>query len=214
MMKAKAYIFDLDGTLVDSMTNGWIKMLREFLVKRNANFTPEVIKQGIALGLYGVAEDFKKRFSLLETVEEIVAEFKSVLRVKYETAIPQKSNVRETLTVLKERGISLNVLTASPHEFLDPSTKRLGLYELFDNVWSIEDFPTTKAAPLIYKTVAEKLGLPIEECVMVADSVAALKPAREAGMKTVGVYDEFSAGYEAEMREIADKYIYDFEELL
>ena len=57
-MKAKAYIFDLDGTLVDSMTNGWIKMLREFLVKRNANFTPEVIKQGIALGLYGVAEDF------------------------------------------------------------------------------------------------------------------------------------------------------------
>ncbi|MBQ8322587.1 MAG: HAD family phosphatase [Clostridia bacterium] len=213
-METKAYIFDLDGTLVDSMTGGWIKMLKEFLVKRNVQFTPQMIKRGIALGLYGVAQDFKERFGFTESVEEIVAQFRSVLRVKYETVIPQKSNVRETLVALKARGVSLNVLTASPHEFLDPSTKRLGLYELFDNVWSIEDFSTTKADPLIYKTAAERLGLPLDSCVMVDDSVAALKPAKEAGMKTIGVYDEFSAGYEAEMRAIADQYIYDFKELL
>ncbi len=213
-MTAKAYIFDLDGTLVDSMTNGWIKMLKEFLVNRGVSFSPAIIKRVITLGLYGVAEAFKERYHFTETVEEIATQFRNSLRVKYETVIPQKSNVRETLTVLKERGISLNVLTASPHEFLDPAVKRLGLYELFDNVWSIEDFPITKADPLIYKMAAERLGLREEECVMVDDSIGAIRPAKQAGMKTIGVYDDFSAVYETEMRAVADKYIYDFKEML
>ena len=213
-MDVKAYIFDLDGTLVDSMTNGWIKMLKEFLESRNVSFSPEIIKRVITLGLYGVAEDFKARYACTETVEEIVTQFRNSLRVKYETVIPQKPNVRETLVALKERGKSLNVLTASPHEFLDPAVKRLHLLELFDNVWSIEDYPITKADPLIYKMAAERLGLREEDCVMVDDSIGAIKSAKQAGMKTIGVYDDFSAVYEAEMRETADMYVHDFKEML
>ena len=213
-MDVKAYIFDLDGTLVDSMTNGWIKMLKEFLESRNVSFSPEIIKRVITLGLYGVAEDFKARYAFTETVEEIVTQFRNSLRVKYETVIPQKPNVRETLVALKERGKSLNVLTASPHEFLDPAVKRLHLLELFDNVWSIEDYPITKADPLIYKMAAERLGLREEDCVMVDDSIGAIKSAKQAGMKTIGVYDDFSAVYEAEMRETADMYVHDFKEML
>ena len=213
-MDVKAYIFDLDGTLVDSMTNGWIKMLKDFLLVRGIDLSYELVKQVITLGLYGVAEDFKSRYNFTETVEEIVTEFRNALRVKYETVIPQKSNVRETLVLLKERGKSLNVLTASPHEFLDPAVKRLDLYGLFDNVWSIEDFPITKADPRIYQMAADRLGLRAEECVMVDDSIGAIKPAKQAGMKTIGVYDDFSSVYETEMRATADLYICNFKEML
>lgn len=209
-----AYLFDLDGTLVDSMNNGWVKMLEGFLQKRKIACSSELIKEVIALGLQGVAENFKAQFALPESVEEIVAEFIAMLKNKYETEIPAKPRVAETLRALKARGASVNVLTASPHIFLDPSMKRLGLYDLFDNLWSVEDFPVTKADPLIYKLAAKRLGRNVEECAMVDDSIAVIHAARESGMYTVGVYDDFSSAFEREMKKSSDKYIYSLEELL
>lgn len=213
-MEAKAYIFDLDGTLVDSMTDGWIVMLKEYLAENGVAYSSELIKSIIALGLFETAIYFKENLGFKKAPEEIVQDFKNALRVRYEEDIPQKPNVRETLVALKGRGASLNVLTASPHEFLDPCLKRLKTYDLFDNVWSVDDFTSSKAEPCTYVTIASKLGCKIENCVMVDDSVGAIKPAKEAGMQTVGVYDEFSAEFEEEMRACADRYIHNFIELL
>lgn len=209
-----AYLFDLDGTLVDSMTNGWVKMLQEFSQKRGKRCSVELIKEVIALGLTGAGEGFKEKFGLQESVEEIVAEFISTLKEKYEKEIPAKSGVADALRALKSRGASLNVLTASPHVFLDPCIKRLGLYDLFDNLWSVEDFPVTKADPLIYKLASKRLGKRIEECAMVDDSIAVIRSAKQSGIYTIGVYDEFSSVFEKEMREESDKYILNFSALI
>lgn len=210
----KAYIFDLDGTLVDSMNCGWVEMLTGFLKARNIAYPSDLIKRVIALGVTGCAKYYREEFGVTESENEIVAIFKETLRLKYENEILAKPNVEKALLTLKNRGVSLNVLTASPHVFLDPCLKRLGLFDLFDNCWTIEDFGKTKADPTIYQKAAERLGLSIDECVMVDDSIAVIRTAKSAGMPTIGVYDDFSADAEFEMKESADEYIYDFLELL
>lgn len=210
----KAYIFDLDGTLVDSMTCGWVEMLTGFLSKRGIAYPDDLVKTVIPLGTVGCAKYYREEYGVKESVEEIVAIFQETLREKYENEILAKPNAEQVLNVLKSNGASLNVLTASPHVFLDPCLKRLGLFDLFDNVWSVEDFALTKADEEIYRVVADKLGLKRQDCVMVDDSIAVLKVAQRAGFQTVGVFDEFSSDMQQEMKEVSDRYIRDFLELI
>ena len=91
---------------------------------------------------------------------------------------------------------------------------RLELYDLFDNVWSCDDFNTTKADPEIYKMVADKLGEAPENILFLDDNYNADKTAKEAGMKVCGVYDESSKDYVDDIKSITDYYIYNFKELL
>ena len=110
--------------------------------------------------------------------------------------------------------MSLNVLTASPHITLDPCLKRIGIYDLFDNVWSCDDFSTTKADPEIYKMAAERMGEGVEDILFLDDNYNADKTAKSAGMQVCGVYDDSSKEYVDEIKSVADYYIYDFSELL
>ena len=128
--------------------------------------------------------------------------------------IPAKSNVIKVLKELKEKGYSLNVLTASPHITLDACLKRLEIFDLFDNVWSCEDFATTKADPEIYKSVAEKLNVNVNDVLFLDDNLNADITAKTAGMKVCGVFDKSSVEYVDKMKSVCDFYIYDFDELL
>lgn len=97
---------------------------------------------------------------------------------------------------------------------LDPCLKRLEIYDLFANVWSCDDFSTTKADPQIYIKVAEKIGQPIENILFLDDNYNADKTAKSAGMSVCGVFDESSAEYVDDIKNVADHYIYNFDELL
>lgn len=209
----KAYIFDVDGTLVDSMGE-WGKVLPSFLDKCGVEYPADIVKRVVALGLPGVAKYYKEHFPIVATEEEILAYFVQNFKRKYATEIMGKPNVKETLTALKVRGIKVCALTAGMHVLFDDCLKRLGLWELFDYCWSSDDFPYKKSEPAIYKEVAKRLRLDVSECAMVDDSVGALIPAKEAGMATVGIYDDFSKANEPVMRGLADRYIYDLKELL
>lgn len=157
----KTYLFDFDGTLVDSMPAFISGVLKE-LDKNNCKYGDDLIKIITPLGFVGTADYFIKTFGLNISVEELMQKFKDNMKEQYFYHIPAKSNVIKVLKQLKDRGESLNVLTASPHVTLDACLKRLGIFELFDNVWSCDDFETTKANPEIYKMVAEKLGVNVE----------------------------------------------------
>ena len=132
----------------------------------------------------------------------------------YFYTIPAKANVISTLKVLKEQGASLNILTASPHTTLDACAKRVGLWELFDNIWSCDDFGTTKADPQIYVQVAEKLGVAVENVLFLDDNINADIVAKSAGMQVCGVFDPSSEDMVEQMKAAADYYIFDFKELL
>lgn len=209
----KAYIFDMDGTLADSMTSVWGVLPIQFLEERKLAYPDDILKRIIALGVPGMIRYYKEHFDIKETPEEMLNWFIQKGLSLYQTSIPAKPYAKEALTRLKEQGVSLNVLTGSPHSFLDPWAKRVGLESLFDNLWSVDDFPLHKANPKLYLHVSKLLGVAPADCVMVDDSIPPLVAAKEAGWQTVGIYDVVNAHAEAEMRAVSDRYIYSFEEL-
>jgi HAD superfamily hydrolase (TIGR01509 family) len=192
-----------------SFISGVLKVLDKHSIK----YCDDIVKIITPLGFLGTAEYFIKEFNLEYDVNDLVEIFKDNMREDYFYKIPAKNNVIETLKVLKERGDSLNVLTASPHVTLDACLKRLGIYDLFENVWSCDDFSTTKADPGIYKRVAEKLDKETSEILFLDDNIFANQTGKQANMKTCGVYDESSSDMVEKMKETCDFYIYDFVEL-
>ena len=209
----KTYLFDFDGTLVDSMPSYIAGMLKE-LDKYNCTYGDDIIKTITPLGFAGTADYFIKTFGLNVSVEELIQAFKRNMEHPYFYDIPAKKNVIRVLRALKEKGASLNVLTASPHVTLDACLKRLEIFDLFDNVWSCDDFLTTKANPEIYKAVAKKLNVNVKDVLFLDDNLNADVTAKTAGMKVCGVFDESSADYIDQMKSVCDFYIYDFSELL
>lgn len=206
------YLFDFDGTLVDSMPN-FAYVMKRILDEGGVKYGSDIIKIITPLGNLGTAEYFIE-LGVQKSVEELLALMDEYAIDGYAHRIPAKNNVIPVLKQLKERGDSLNVLTASPHNLLDPCLKRLGIFDWFDNVWSCNDFETTKANPAIYKMAAEKMGVAVEDVIFLDDNLNADKTAKAAGMKVYGVYDDTSAEYIDEMKSVCDHYIYDFSEIL
>ncbi|MBQ8881419.1 MAG: HAD family phosphatase [Oscillospiraceae bacterium] len=205
------YIFDFDGTLVDSM-QVFSAVMEEIFRENNLPIPDDFVKIITPLGYTGTAK-YAISLGLKLTVEEFCARATEKMAPQYHNTIPAKAFVKEKLLQLKEKGHSLNVLTASPHAVLDKCLERVGLYNLFDNVWSCDDFATTKADPQIYVRAAAKLGRRVEECMFVDDNVGAVSTARQAGMVAVGIYDDSSKDLVKELTAAADIYIYDFREL-
>lgn len=205
------FLFDFDGTLVDSMPTYVSSMLR-ILDENGITYTDDIVKIITPLGLSKTADYFislgipKSKDELIQTMGEYMLD-------AYLYRIPAKPHVIETLHRLKDVGAKLNVLTASPHVTLDPCLKRLQMYDLFENVWSCEDFSTTKADPRIYQMAADRLCAPVEDVLFLDDNLNADTTAKAAGMKVCGVYDDSSKEYTAEIKRISDYYIYDFSEL-
>lgn len=208
----KAYLFDFDGTLVDSMPAYAATMIR-ILEENHVDYPADIIKIITPLGYIGTA-DYFVQLGLKKTKEEIIDIITSYLIQEYHHNIPAKSNVIPVLRELKNRGADLNVLTASPHIMLDACLKRLDVYDLFTNVWSCEDFNTTKADPNIYKMAAEKIGCPITDVLFLDDNYNADKTAKSANMPVCGVYDASSDEYTEQIKAVSDYYICDFVELL
>ena len=209
----QAYLFDFDGTLVDSMPTFVSAMLR-ILDENRIHYEDGIIKIITPLGLNGTAEYYINQLGVQMSKEQLISLMKEYMLDAYFHTIPAKKNVPEVLKALKAQGASLNVLTASPHITLDACLKRLGLWALFDNVWSCDDFDTTKADPQIYVLAAKRLNRSVEEILFLDDNLNADMTAKAAGMRVCGVYDESSKDYVDQMKAATDLYIYDFNELL
>ncbi len=211
-MKFKTYLFDFDGTLVDSMPS-FISVILRILDENNIKYENDIVKTITPLGYLGTAKYFKELgVSLPE--EELVSLMMQYAYNEYAHNIPAKANVITTLKKLKQQGADLNILTASPHLVLDVCLKRLEIFDIFTNVWSCDDFNTTKSDTKIYKMAADKIGKPVEEILFLDDNYNADKTAKSAGMTVCGVYDSSSDDYIRDIKSITDYYIYDFSELL
>ena len=208
----KTYLFDFDGTLVDSMPV-FISAMLQVLSDEGIPYHQDIANTITPLGMEGTA-DYYISLGISKSKADLISSMKTYMKDAYLHTIQAKQNVNSTLYALKEQNCRLNVLTASPHETLDPCLKRLGLFDLFDHIWSCDDFHTTKANPDIYRQVAKVLGTNIQDILFLDDNMYALQTAKSAGMKVCGVYDDSSSTSIQQIKQISDCYIYNFSELI
>lgn len=191
----------------------FVSVMLRILDENEIKYGDDIIKIITPLGYHGTAEYFRT-LGVTASTDELQALMTEYARREYECNIGAKVDVIDSLLALKRDGASLNILTASPHTMLDPCLKRLGIWELFDNVWSCDDFGTTKSNPEIYKMAAERLDKGVSDVIFIDDNPNAVKTARLAGMQSFGIYDDSSAELVDEMKSVSDRYLYTLAELI
>lgn len=207
------YLFDFDGTLVDSMPTFAEIMLR-ILNENGVTYPDDVIKRITPMGNRKTAEYFIE-LGLNMTVEQAMDVMRDYFVEAYTYHISAKEGVVETLQALRARGDDLNVLTASPHTSLDPCLRRLGIYDMFTNVWSCDsDFGMPKTDPQIYRDAAARIGVAVEDMIFIDDNLYADIAGKQSGAVVYGIYDASSAEFRQQIRDVTDRYIVDFAELL
>ena len=208
----KAAIFDLDGTLVDSM-GVWGQINREFLTGRGFEYPddlPEIVKK---MSFAESAAYHIQRFALGETPEELIAEWNRMAARAYAETLELKEGARELLEGLKTKGVKLALATATERALAESALKRLEVLAWFQVITTVGEVGLNKDDPGFFLKVAEKLGVAPGDCVVVEDSLHAVKGAKLAGMTVWAVYDAASAHERAEMAKIADRYVESLSEL-
>lgn len=212
-MKKKIYFFDMDGTLVDSMQWGWEKVILKYLEDRGIKYPDTIITDLVTKGFMGIANHYVNVFGVKETPQALYDYFMASLDDMYLYEYPEKPGATEAIKRIKEKGYSVNVISGSPLRFVIPCLKRLGLYDLLDNVFSLEEFGYTKSDKELFLKLAEKMEASPLDCVVIDDSVNAIKTAKSAGFYTVGIYESIVKYTWEEMQRTADKTIMGFHEL-
>ena len=213
MKDKKIFVFDLDGTLVNSMPYFKRAML-SIADDEGIAYDDELIKILTPLGYVGGAEYYIRTYGVNATVEELCDKVGSRLLYEYTNNIKLKDGVREYLNARHNEGARLFVLTASPHLVTDVCLENNGVFDLFERVWSVEDFGLTKSDTRIFFEVARTIGRDPCEINYFDDSLIALKNAKLAGYVTYGVYDAQTEEEVSEMKNsLADTLVMSFTDI-
>lgn len=208
-MDFKAAIFDLDGTLLDSM-DVWKDIDVFFLSKRGLKATPEYVSEMCARTFVDAAEYTVKMFNLPDSAEEVIEEWNSIAIDEYTNKIKLFPYALDYLKKLKSLNIKLGIATSLPEFLYKPCLESNKIYDMFDVHCSTDDVNKGKEFPDLFYHVAKKLDLKPEECIMFDDVLPAIKSAKKAGMTVYGMHDKYSAHHADEIKRIADGYLLDF----
>lgn len=212
-MKIKGVIFDLDGTLIDSMWV-WDKVDKDFLGVRGFEVPPDYQKEIQALGFYETACYTIDRFGLKERPEDIIKEWNDMAERTYHKEVQIKPYARELLVCLREQGIHLGVATASYASLFTECLKRNRVYDFFECFTETSEVERGKGFPDIYIKAAGKLACSPQECLVFEDIHQGILGAKAGGFCTVGVFDKKSADSWAEIQHDSDYAIRGFGQLL
>ncbi|MCT8977505.1 HAD family phosphatase [Clostridium sp. CX1] len=208
----KGAIFDMDGTLIDSMWV-WTKVDEEYLEKRNIKL-PDNLKEEIEhMSFSEVAQYFKNRFDLPDSIEEIQSEWNHMAIHHYTHDVKLKAGAKEFLSLLKSKGIKIGLATSNCKLLIEIALKNNDIYHFFDSISTTDEVIRGKDFPDIYLLAAKKLNLQPEECAVFEDILPAVKGAKSAGMVVIGVHDLYSEYQKQDIINHADMYISEYDEL-
>lgn len=209
----KAVIFDLDGTLVDSMWM-WKAIDIEFLAGYNLECPGDLQKEVEGMSFSETAAYFKQRFSLKESLEEIKDVWTRMSIEKYRNEVPLKPGARAFLDYINNNGIPAGIATSNGRAMVDVVLDSLDIRRYFKVVATACEVAAGKPAPDIYLSVAERLAVKPSDCVVFEDVPAGIQAGKNAGMTVFAVEDAFSLDMKEEKMQLADYYIKDYYELL
>ncbi|MBW9145030.1 HAD family phosphatase [Clostridium sp. CM027] len=208
----KAAIFDLDGTLIDSMWV-WDRIDKNYFRSRNIDLPKNLKTQIEHLSFNETAAYFKNNFGILDTIDEIKNEWNDYAHEEYLNNVKLKPGVVEFLSLLKTLNIKIGLATSNSKFLLEAALHSNNIYHYFDCITLTDEVSRGKDFPDVYLLAAEKLGVIPEECIVFEDILPAVKGAKSAGMRVVGVYDDFSKEQRDDIVNHADMYIIGYNEL-
>ncbi|MDT8715711.1 HAD family phosphatase [Clostridium sp. 19966] len=208
----KAAIFDLDGTLVDSMWV-WEKIDIEYLKNKNIEL-PSDLRDCIShLSFDESARYFKDRFNISESVDVIKSEWNDMAVNEYAHRVKLKPGVKNFLSKLKNNNIKIGLATSNSPQLLELALKNNGIYEYFDSITTTNEVTVGKDKPDVYLLSAKKMGVSPSNCLVFEDILPAVKGATLAGMRVIGIKDDASSHQWAEISKITYNLINDFTEI-
>lgn len=211
----KAAIFDMDGTLLDSMhiwDNVHLAILNNYA--KGIKVSEEFIEHIITLGAVDSAVAIKEYFNLNESAEEIMAYMNSVCQELYVMKAQLKPGAIEILEQLKKQGVKIAAATATNRNLIQQIFERLDLLKYFDFTITCDEAGKGKTQPDIYNICAEKLGEKAEDIMVFEDAITAITTAKNAGFQTTGVYDLSWDYAKDRMIATSDRFIMSFSEIL
>lgn len=209
----KGAIFDLDGTLLDSM-HIWHDVDEEFFRRRNLEVTPEYIEVIKNMHLKAAAIYTKEKYNIKEYVDEIVDEWLDLCAQGYLNNVDLKPGVFQYLKNLHDKGIKMSFATASEKVVCEGTLKKHDIFQFFDTYAYVSEINIGKTEPDIYLLAAKRMGVNPKDCIVFEDIIEGICGAKKGNFTVCGVFDKSSAEDEDKIRETADYYIKSFEELL
>lgn len=209
----EGYIFDLDGTLVDS-SHAWRKVDDVFLSSYGIETPSDYDKEIAGMGFELAAKYTIDRFNLNRTVNEVMDEWNNIVKDIYASEVFLFDGAGEYLRSLKSDGKKICVATVNNLDLTESVLSNNGVLDLFDDITTVAEVSRPKGFPDIYLRSAEKLGASASKCVVFEDILEGIKGAYDGGFKTVAVMCKKEIHYRDEIMSLCDKYIMNYGELL
>lgn len=205
-MKIKGAIFDLDGTLLDSM-HAWENVARDYILGRGMIPRPGLREAVRPLSLLQVAEYFRAEYNVPGELQEIMDGVNKVIEGFYFEKAVLKPGAMELLSSLERQGVRMCIATATDRYLVEAALKRNGILSYFSGIITCTETGCGKDRPEIFHKALKLLGTAKEETAVFEDAHYAVKTAREAGFWVVGVYDPSSEAFWEQIKSLANVYI-------
>lgn len=205
-------VFDMDGTLVDSMPF-WQSCGSDYLISRGCVPEKGLWEKLSTMSTMESAEYFRQQYGLPEPPEEIVAGFNGIMEENYRLRVPAKPGVSEYLALLSDAGVTMSICSATSRPLVEITLRRLGLLDYFADITSCDEVAAGKDRPDVFLLALRRLGARPQDAVMYEDADFAVRTAHELGMHVAAVYDPTCLSTKEELAPYWDSYIEDFRKL-
>lgn len=215
MKQCKGAIFDMDGTLLDSM-QVWDRLTERFVSPLGIEISPEDLETMESKTLLQNAQYFTARYPEIGLTPQQMCDGMDKMIVKrYHTLAKPREGILAFLEALRARGVRMAIATLTSRRHAEAALKKLDMLQYFDAFLTVEEVGASKTEPDIYLAAASALGCTPQECIVFEDAPYAAETAKRAGFRVCGVEEKtYQQGHER-LREISDFYVSEtFEPLL